>query len=119
MCSSDLPSPDVEEKLEALIVESGRTGSAIIDEGLRRVFWSEKQYTDVLHRNFGGKSAFVKAYLVARTIAGIEHEMQGRADSDIEIADETTSAIVWLVEVKFFGEAARSYMSIDPLVKGS
>ena len=36
-----------------------------------------------------------------RASVGIEHAMQGRADVDYVIAQQTTAAIEWLVQVKF------------------
>ena len=86
------PSPDVAASLDELVSLSGRTQSAVIDESLRRAFWNERRYMDMLVRNFGGPRVFAFAYLMARAACGIEHLMQGRADKEISIAAQIQKA---------------------------
>ena len=90
-------SEDVSALLDERVIETGRTQSAIIDEGLRRVFWTEEQYTNALARNFGGSALLALAFLIARIIAGIEHRMKARMADSSEVSQQAAHAVSQLI----------------------
>ncbi len=91
-------SPDVDAILDAEVEKSGRTQSAIIDEGLRRAFWQEQKYEEALERNFGGRDNFAMGFLVARIVTGIEHDMKATVRDSGAVREQVAMALRMLAD---------------------
>jgi hypothetical protein len=73
------PEVEVRTSVERAAAATGNTLSAEINSGLRRVFWKEEVYAAEQQRIFGSQYGHALAYLLARLLSGIEHEMQASA----------------------------------------
>lgn len=95
------PSTDVDQMLDDEVERTGKSQSAIIDEGLRRAFWRDDNYQQALERNFGGRENLAIAYLIARSITGIEHEMRQTARDSAEVREQVACVLNVLVASLF------------------
>jgi hypothetical protein len=91
-------STDVGALLDKKVIETGRTQSSLIDEGLRRVFWDERRYSETLERNFGGAIAYAQGFLFSRVIAGVEQTMQARFADNATVARQVSKALDALIQ---------------------
>jgi hypothetical protein len=91
-------STDVGVLLDQKVAETGRTQSAVIDEGLRRVFWNEQSYCETLIRNYGGAAAYAQGFIYSRVIVGVEQAMQARFSDNAVVAEQVSKALQALVK---------------------
>ncbi len=97
------PSSSVRALVEEHAAKAGHTLSSEIDEGLRRTYWREDAYVEAQERMFGSSHGYALAFMTARIIAGIEHEMQASVKNSEPARTQAEAACAFVIQAVLAG----------------
>lgn len=92
------PEVEVRASVERAAAATGNTLSAEINAGLRRVYWKEKTYAESQVRNFGSDYGQALAFLLARVLTGIEHEMRSSVRDSEAVRIQVDQAYRFIID---------------------